>query len=152
MTIVKFGNPRDITPSGLDGKKIKFPFTVTVPAHGALRDKFTEHSIVVGIAGTLLGTWGFGRWEVETDEIAKYLFEFAREEALGNLIDGSLEERHEIKIHGGNAPYKNPFEPSKLSNPSGATYQVDVEEARRFQKIKEKEERGFGFQIRREDV
>jgi len=147
MTIVKFGNHRDVTKPSVDGKDFKFPFTVTTQGHGALHDKRTEHSIIVGISNHLL--W---QWKVEAGEIAKYLLPFAWDEVKGYLIEGSLRERHKITLLTNNAPDQYPFKPSKLSNPNGATYTLDLEEERRLQKMKEKEERGFGFQIRREDV
>ena len=72
MVYFKFGTPQDVTNSGHDGMKIKFPFQVIEPGKGARRDKVTEHSIIVDIVGTMLATWGLGRSGSDPQSVMPY--------------------------------------------------------------------------------
>ena len=147
MVYLKFGTSQDVTNPGHDGIKIKFPFQVIEPGQGARRDKVTEHSMVVDIAGTLLATWGFERSGSDPQSIAPYLFEYAREAAVKKLVEGSLKHNHEISVHGANESYQNPFDPNKLTEPDGVVYEIDLAEAREMHRLQQKEKRGLGFKF-----
>ncbi len=147
MVYFKFGTPQDVTNTNHDGMKIKFPFQVIEPGQGARRDKVTEHSMVVDIAGTLLATWGFERSGSDPQSVAPYLFEYAREAAVKKLVEGSLTYNHEISVHGANESYQNPFDPSKLTEPDGVVYEIDLVEAREMHRLQQKEKRGLGFKF-----
>ena len=147
MVSLKFGTSQDVTNQGHDGIKIKVPFQVIEPGQGARRDKVTEHSIVVDIAGTLLATWGFERSGSDPQSIAPYLFEYALEAAVKKLVEGSLKHNHEISVHGANESYQNPFDPNKLTAPDGVVYEIDLAGAREMHRLQQKEKRGLGFKF-----
>lgn len=147
MVYLKFGTPQDVTNSGHDGMKSKFPFQVIEPGQGARRDKVTEHYMVVDIAGTLLTTWGLERSSSDPQSVASYLFEYAREAAVEKLVEGSLAQHHEISVHGANESYQNPFDPNKLTKPDGAVYEIDLAEAREMRRLQQKEKRVLGFKF-----
>src|SRR5690606_21559900 len=137
MTTIQFGEPYDVTPGGHDGTKIAFPFRVVRPGADARRDEVTEHRVIVDISGTRSSIWGLGRRPNSVEEIAPTLFEYAREAAFEKLIDGQLSETESVRIRVRDEG-QYPFDPSKLTNPLGATYQIDLEEARRQQKLNQR--------------
>ncbi|MCH7640003.1 MAG: hypothetical protein IH855_11165 [Bacteroidetes bacterium] len=118
MTRIASQSPKDGTPHGLDGVILRFPFTVTQIGRGALKDTHSEHSIAVEISRTLMAMWGFSYDALDQLDFQKTLFEFARREAIGLLVDGLLDECHEIRLMTNTAPPRNPFDPAKIPDPS----------------------------------
>ena len=125
---IVFGKPQNITPRGLDQIVLSFPFTLRQIGRGAIRDTVSEHNIIARISGTLLSFWGFERsyeYEVEKD-LFKTLFEFARQQALSKIEDGTFGENEEVKLFTNTAPKKNPFDPLKIPDPEGQTFIIQM--------------------------
>ena len=145
MTVtIQFGEPYDVTPGGHDGTKVAFPFTVTRPGSGAKRDVTTQHRVIVDISGTRSTIWGFGRNPNAVAEMAPTLFEYARPAVFDALVDETLKEGESIRTSV-NAEGEYPFDPAKLMEPNGATYEVDLEEAQRRRQGSRKGSIGFNL-------
>ena len=127
---VQFGEPRDITPGGLDGVILRFPFTVIRPGQGALKDITTEHRIDVGISGTLYSTWGFGRFhDLRIPEAAiKTLFQFGKEDIERKLKEGTLSDHEEVRLYTSSQTNKNPYDVKKIESPIRAIMTVSISE------------------------
>lgn len=125
---VIFEKPRDITSPGLDGTVILFPFAVRRTGEGALRDQISHHSVAVSISGTLLAIWGFGRIGEKDERLVKTLFEFARQHVVRKIKKGELGEREKVDLLTNTAPHSNPYQPSKILDPIGTTFTIEVKE------------------------
>jgi hypothetical protein len=145
MVTVTFREPRDVTPGGLDGKRIAFPFEVRRPGSGAGLDEVSEHIITVEISGTLLEVWGLERRPQGISVLSRSLFEYAYETAREKIIEGSLPQLHKIELHIENTPNEYPFDPAKLTEPKGAFYQIDLENEQRLRRLNERRQRRIGF-------
>ena len=143
-TIIRFGKPYDVTRSGLDGTQIAFPFTVTRPGVGARRDAVIEHRVIVDISGTRSTIWGFGRHPDTAAEIAPTLFEYARPAVFEALVDGTLNEDESVRTSIPDTG-QYPFDPAKLTQPDGATYEIDLDEAKRQRQLGQRGPIGFRF-------
>ena len=130
LRTVRFGQPYDVTPGGYDGTKIAFPFTVERPGVGAKRSQITEHQAIVSISGTRSSIWGFGRNPDTVAEIAPTLFEYARPAVYDALVDDTLREDESVRTSVSDEG-EYPFDLAKLTEPNRATYEIDLEEARR---------------------
>jgi len=72
--------------------------------------------------------WGFGRFSEagQSPALVKTLFEFARQDVIGKLEEGRLGEHEELRLYTNTAPNENPFDPTRISEPAGATYTVEL--------------------------
>ncbi len=125
---VIFDEPRDITSPGLDGVVFKFPFVVRRRGEGAARDQISHHSVVVSISGTLLSMWDFNRFGESDNNLTKTLFEFAHQHIVKKLQQGALETKEKIDLFTNTAPNTNPFDPSKITEPTGAKFQIETKD------------------------
>ena len=127
---VQFGESRDVTPGDVDGVIVRFAFTLTRPGSGARNDVVTEHTIDVGISGTLYSIWGFGRFHDRRipDAAIRTLFQFGREEVERKLKDGTLSEHEEIRLYTNSQPNESPYDVAKIESPAGSTMVVRIPE------------------------
>ncbi len=128
---VRFGKPRDVSPNDLNGVVIRYPFAIRKVGQGALRDTVTEHMVDVKISGTLFIQWRFGSLNRPIDHLQnlpflKTLFEFARNEVESNLRAETLKKDIKITLHTGNMPAANPYDPEKIPNPDGFSFQLEL--------------------------
>ncbi len=135
---ILFGKPEDVSllKGWFDGKKFSFPFTVTIPGKGAEYDKSTKHQITVSISGTLLQT---RRYKNDSD-IQKVLFEFAKLKVETKIKENRLSVNESLDLHTGNASERKPYDPSKISDPNGYSFDIDIKQ----QKTKAVEKKGTG--------
>lgn len=146
MTLVASHSPTNGTPPCLDGVILRFPFTVTHLGQGALKDSHNEHHVSVEISRTLMAMWGFAHDDSDHSDLQKTLFEFARREAIGLLLNGLLGEHHEIRLMTNTAPPRNPFDPAKIPDPSNwISPEFEIDEVRKVHAHRVSEPRTIGF-------
>lgn len=127
---VKFGKPKNVTPGGLDGVIVRFPFTVIKPGRGALKDKIEEHIIDVSISGTLYSMWGFGRFflDHQPPDAIKTLFQFSWEKIKEKLKDDTLDEHEEVVLYTSTELKENPYDVNKIKFPTETSFIVSVQD------------------------
>ena len=146
MTCVASQSPKDITPDGVDAVILRFPFIVTHVGQGALKDSHSDHLISVEISRTLMAMWGFPHDANEHLDFQKTLFEFARRELIGLLVNELLDERHDIRLMTNTAPSRNPFDPAKIPDPStwiSPEFEIDEVHNLRAHRVSEPGATGF---------
>jgi hypothetical protein len=73
---IHYSTPEDVTPAGLDGRKISFPFSfVSNEFVGKPEEKkhTAEHRIILSITGSRLKTW-----KLSEKDMVRVLFEYSR--------------------------------------------------------------------------
>jgi len=128
MTILEFERPRDITPPGLDGKVIRFFFSMVRQGKGAYRDRNFAHWIDVTISGTLRSMWGYGRAGDLHPNLVKIMFYYAKEEIVNKLENGIIKDQYDkIDLHTGNQPNICPLDPLKIPVVIGHRVELNID-------------------------
>jgi len=65
-------------------------------------------------------------WRLKDDELVKVLFEYGKRHVIQKIKDGTLSEREELVLTTSNSPENCPFDPSRITNPSGAAFEIEV--------------------------
>jgi hypothetical protein len=125
---ISFNQPKDVSPNDLHGVIIRFPFTVRKIQDGANKDIISDHTIDAEITSSLQATW---RLEsnippLQNNALVKTLFEHARREIENKMKSGSLDQHSKIDLHVGNSQQSNPFDPEKIPEPTGFSYEVEL--------------------------
>ena len=124
---VTFSAPQDITPSGMDGRTLGYPFsyvneTLVGKPEEAANTK--EHRLNISISGTLLYLW-----DVCDDDLMLILFEHAKRQlpeilnSPDNLKSRSIESPMLTTV---NQEEKIPFDPSRIPSPDGHTTIIEM--------------------------
>src|SRR4051812_5580490 len=85
---VTFGAHENVTPAGLDGIELAYPFTVVDSDQvGSARENSSteEHRVIVSIADTRRKGW-----KISDEDLPKVLFEYGREFIRGLIESDSL--------------------------------------------------------------
>ncbi|MCK4597128.1 hypothetical protein KAU04_03780, partial [bacterium] len=124
---VRFYKPIPL-PSDRDAVEYRFPFAVidsSLIGKPEEESETSHHSIKVTITGTLAACWGFGRTESDP-VLEKVLFEYGKRHIVEKLHDGILSDKEELLLATGNQPNECPFDPSRISEPSGTSIKVPI--------------------------
>jgi len=124
---ITFGRLGNVGPSDLDGVTLRYPFTVRTIREGADKDMVSSHSVTVQISGSLQTMWGLGDniKPLENTPLIGTLFEYARREVESKLKAGNLQQHSRIDLHSGNSPAANPYDPAKIPEPIGFSFEVE---------------------------
>src|ERR1017187_8481500 len=93
---VTYSSPEDITPAGLDGREVSFPFLIVkeelvgLPEEQAHR---SAHRIVVSVSGSFLATW-----RLSDSDLLHVLFEFGRRFLRMAISSGSAFGDYTIRM------------------------------------------------------
>ena len=145
--LLRFQEPYENSPPGLDGLVYRFPFQLIKPGSGARKDSVSEYTAEVKISGTLLSMWGFQRWNEGSDEIAATLFEYAREAIIDRLAQNKSLENIVVNLRSNTAEHDYPFDKDCLAKPDGAEYEFDLEELSRQYRNQQDDDSTIGFQL-----
>jgi len=103
---------------------IIFPYNVVnsnligAPEEKSSTQKF---NLKVGISDSLVACWN-----LRSDDLIKVLFEYGKRYVVQQLKDKTLTSEQELWLTTNNYPTVCPFDPSRISAPSGATIEVDI--------------------------
>ena len=67
-------------------------------------------------------------WRLNDHELLKVLFEYGKRHVIQKIKDGTLSEKEELLLTTSNSPENCPFDPSRIKNPSGAKFEIEVSE------------------------
>jgi hypothetical protein len=123
--VATFGEPKDITNNGVDGKVYRFPVSLIEREDiGTPRQpsKTKLFRIEVAISGSRIKTW-----KLEQKDLIKVIFQIAREElntiiSSGNWTGKDVHVRIDTQTHRGPCP----FNPALIPEPSGAVVEFNV--------------------------
>jgi hypothetical protein len=127
-TTLGFGSPEDITPRGMDGFAIRFPFTaVDTDLIGKPEETYntTNHRLRVEVMQFVSPTWKMD----EDSDTVKVILEFAKRELVEDLKRGG-QLRGEFPVSMNKRP---PFDPDCLQSPDGMTVEVEIREPMGYQ-------------------
>ena len=74
--------------------------------------------IVIGISRSLETTW-----RLDSEDLVKVLFEYAKRHIQGKVLDSTLSEYEEIQLSSYNVPSECPFDPSRIEYSVGKEFQ-----------------------------
>ena len=125
---LKFGAPKNITPGGMDGSVVRFPFTaVDTNLVGSPEEtqRTTNHRLKVTIS-----RWASAQWGAEDKDIVKVMFEMAKRQLVKSLEDGTpLADEFAPPMISYVPKSKMPYDPDRLEWPDGQTCIVEVRSA-----------------------
>jgi hypothetical protein len=125
---LKFGTPKDITPPGLIGAEIRFPFTaIATELIDSPEEK--QHTANHKIRAKTTATWIPTVWKMEENvALVKVIFEIAKRQLVASLQRGEqLKDEFEVNIT--TMTHRTlPFEPDPLQWPEGQMFPVEVRE------------------------
>jgi hypothetical protein len=125
IVIVKFGQYREYKQSSFEGKQIDFPFEIIEQQYiDTPRQSSNTHRgyLIVKIVGTLVDTW-----DLEKFQLAKVLFEIAKEWLQENLQTASvIEGNKEIWVTTRTHSTQCPYDINHIEEPNGAVIEIEV--------------------------
>ncbi len=110
--------------SNRDAVEYMFPFRVIATqliASPEEKSQASNHKIRMGVSGTL-----YSCWQLKDSDLIKVLFEYGKRHIIQKLKDGALSEKEELMLHTGNADTPCPFDPTRIPEPEGASFQIDI--------------------------
>jgi hypothetical protein len=121
-----FGTPRNVTPPGMDGTVIRFPFTaVDADLVGAPEEEqnTTSHRLKITIS-----RWQSVQWKAKSDtDIVKVMFEVGKRQLVKSLAAGNpLTDEFAPPMISYVPKSKLPFDPDRLDWPDGLTCIVEM--------------------------
>jgi hypothetical protein len=151
--VVRFSNPREVSPRGRDGLIFEFPCKIIEPNTGARKDDMRECRPRAKISRTQLGTWESDiSFEGENhDLIADTLFEYIRKSVYEAIAREESPDEIEVILNDTTAENEYPFEVNDLMDPDGFEVEFDLIELKERYASDQGSEKEFGFNIPEED-
>jgi hypothetical protein len=122
---IKFEAPLPLARTR-DAKDVWFGYTIINSSFIGTPEedsKTEEYNLKVGVSRTLTSCWGFNE-----SELIKVLFEYGKRHIFQKLIDKTLVLDEELDLTTANTPTKCPFDPNRIDEPTGATYEKEIPE------------------------
>ena len=124
---IHYSKPEDVTPGGLDGKKVSFPFSFIAREFvGTPEEKkhTTERRIIIPIAGSSTAIW-----KLSEEDLVRVLFEYARRFLRESLLKNRRFTEYTIEapmIFTASHPGKCEFDPAKIPEADGFVEEVEI--------------------------
>ena len=152
--IVRFLEPREVSPTGHDGLTFEFPCKIIESNPGARKDDMQECRPRAEISGSQLAIWGFDGWfeGKKSDLIAATLFEYIRQSVLEAIASGDSLDEVEVSLSTTTAESEYPFEVNDLVDPDGFEVEFDLAKLKHKYSSQQDSEKQIGFDIPGEDV
>jgi hypothetical protein len=87
------------------------------------KSKTEDYNLTIGASRTLTSCWA-----LDDPELIKVLFEFGKRYIVQKLKDKTLLSNEELDFTTANTQTELPFDPKKIDEPIGATYEIEVPE------------------------
>lgn len=121
--VVTFGTPQNLTPNGLDGRELCFPYSaveeqyIGTPYQSA---NTVKGRVVVKAAGTLIDPWG-----LEDHDLVKALYQLAKDK-LKDLLQsgGSIASEIKLEVDTFTCPSTCPSGIAAIEEPDGAVIRL----------------------------
>lgn len=127
-----FAAADEVTNPGDDSRSFLFPFAmITTDLIGSPEERLatTTHRLIVTIQNSRLPAW-----RLTEAQLIKVLFEIGRRVVAERAKTGRLGSEHREMVSTASHSQECPFDPSRLGEPNGATFEIE-------------EDRRIGFQI-----
>ena len=123
--VFKFDTPANVSPTILDGVRIRFGFTFIDFVHIGTPNQNSEakqSKIAVQASRSLLDTWS-----LDDESLEKILFQIAMEHIRSVFgDDGVLPNEILLTIDTNTYSGACPFEPELIEKPAGAIFQIEI--------------------------
>lgn len=120
---IRFEKPYQIGPFR-DAIDMMFPYTIVrSDLIGAPEEKSStlRYNLKIGISRTLASCWS-----LQPDDLIKVLFEYGKRYIVELVKGNALSPDQELWLTTQNYPTECPFDPDRISSPSGTTVEVDT--------------------------
>lgn len=120
-----FGKPSEVTNRGDDSRSFRFPvWMVPVDLIGGPEESqaTTSHRVIVTVTRTRLSGW-----QLTDSDLLRVLFEIGSRVIGEKVKSGALKQEEKIVVSTESHPGICPFDPSAISNPEGAVFEIDEE-------------------------
>ena len=125
---IRYSKPEDVTPGGLDGREVSFPFAyVSTEYIGAPEERkhTNEHRIIVPISGSTVAIWNLSE-----EDLIRVLFEYARlflKELLSTSGSFSGYTIIALMISTASHPGKCEFDPGLIPDADGLVEEIEIQ-------------------------
>jgi len=148
MKTLKFHKPVSLCQESFDTDvwSYRFPFSIvetSLLGSPEEKSRTQQYVVTIGLSRELRVNWRVG--EVDESELVKLLFEFGKRHVFEKLQHGSLTEEEELLLTTQNSPQECPFEISRIADPEGASFDVEVDQDKANDKAKHNSSNTFSL-------
>ena len=124
----RYNRPEDVTPAGLDGREVSFPFSyVSTDLIGApeVKTNTAQHRVIISISGSAAAVWNLSE-----EDLLRVLFEHARRWLKGSLTKYYHFSSYTIRapmITTASHPGKCELDPARIPRTEGFVEEMEIQ-------------------------
>jgi hypothetical protein len=123
--VLVFDRPIDVSNPGQDGDTWRFPLSIVESDYVGQPDEGAHtRSIHLDVAASRSRT---ATWDLSGNELMRVLFEIGRRELIDRLGSGSPKDVERVVVSTRTHTSTPPFDPSRIDDPAGASYTIEVQ-------------------------